>query len=69
MLKLYLKQKDEGMSGKVVFFLFVCLFCFCLCASSLQMLAYTNGTIVWIIKGNCVEGVRLSHRRSHELVS
>ena len=39
-LKLYLKQKDEDMSGKVVFFFFVCfVFVF---APALQMLTYTN---------------------------
>ena len=38
-LKLYLKQKDEDMSGKVVFFLFVCFVFFF--AIDLQMLVYT----------------------------
>ena len=38
-LKLYLKQKDEDMSGKVFFF--ICLFCFFFFAIDLQMLVYT----------------------------
>ena len=61
-LKLYLKQKDEDMSGKVVFFL-ICLFCFFLCNRLTNVSLYNQGTLVWITKGISVEGVRLCHRR------
>ena len=60
-LKLYLKQKDEDMSGKVFFF--ICLFCFFLCNRLTNVSLYNRGTLVWITKGISVEGVRLCHRR------
>ena len=49
-LKLYLKQKDEDISGKVVFFL-ICLFCFFLCNRLTNVSLYNQGTLVWITKG------------------